>query len=63
MFIYTLLECEEIDGQNFLAAIVQGYFPKKVKVFITKLTMNLLRGAERRKCFRVLFQQLTVPNT
>jgi hypothetical protein len=22
MFIYTLLECQESDGQNFLAAIV-----------------------------------------
>jgi hypothetical protein len=23
LFIYTLLECQECDGQNFLAAIVQ----------------------------------------
>jgi hypothetical protein len=39
---------------------LQAYFPKKVKGFLTKLAMNLLRGAERRKCFRFLFRQLTV---
>jgi hypothetical protein len=34
--------------------------PKEVKGFLTKLAMNLLRGAERRKCFGFLFRQLTV---